>query len=291
MSMKRDPFSQYHPLVCFLYFVAVILFGTVLRHPAYILAGCVAAGVYYGLLRGRALWKLLFGLIPLFLLVTLINPLFNPRGAHVLFRIFDRPFTLEALCYGGVTAGSFVLTFLWFGCYNCVLTGDKFTSLFANRIPALSLLLVMVLRMIGEQSRKLKQILHARSGIGKGITQQSKTSEKLRHGVTALSTLADRALEGSVVTADSMRARGYGCAKRSSFYGTSLSLRDGIVLVLILSLAACVPLLGGLSADFDPEVRIAPLGWGFVAYCILLLIPIILRIKEALLWRRLRSKI
>lgn len=289
--MKRDPFSHYHPLVCFLYFVAVILFGTVLRHPAYVLAGCVAAGWYYGLLKGRALWKMLLGLLPLMLLVSLVNPLFNPRGAHVLFRLWGRPFTLEALFYGIVTAGSFALTFLWFGCYNCVLTGDKFTSLFANRIPSLSLLLVMVLRMIPEQSRKLKQILHARSGIGKGVTEQSTGKEKLSHGMTALSTLTDRALEGSVVTADSMRARGYGCAKRSSFYGSKLSLRDGCVLLSLLALSLLTLLLGGYSADFDPTIRLSSLGAGFGAYCILLLIPIVLRIKEAVQWRILRSKI
>ena len=55
---------------------------------------------------------------------------------------------------------------LWFGCYSEVLTSDKFTSLFGNWIPALSLLLVMVLRLIPEFMRKTKQIAADRSAIG-----------------------------------------------------------------------------------------------------------------------------
>ncbi len=288
---KRDPFSQYHPLVCFLYFVIVIAMGAMVRHPAYVGAACLMAGGYYFLLRGRAVFALLLRLLPLLLLVTLLNPLFNSRGETILISVFGRPFTLEALCYGGVTAGIFALTFLWFGCYNVVLTGDKFTALFGNLIPSLSLLLVMVLRMIGEQTRKLRQILNARSGIGKGITEQNTRKETLRHGMIALSALTDRALEGSVVTGDSMKARGYGSGKRTSFAKRAMGWGDVILLVSIVGLGTAVLLLGNYWAEFDRAIYVAPLGWGFVLYCGLLFLPILLHIKEVILWHRLRFEI
>lgn len=288
---KRDPFSQYHPLVCFLYFVIVIAMGTMIRHPAYVGAACLMAGGYYFLLRGRAVLTLLLRLFPLLLLVTLLNPLFNSRGETILVSVFGRPFTLEALCYGGVTAGIFALTFLWFGCYNVVLTGDKFTALFGNLIPSLSLLLVMVLRMIGEQTRKLRQILNARSGIGKGITEQNTRKETLRHGMIALSALTDRALEGSIVTGDSMKARGYGSGKRTSFAKRAMEWGDVILLVSIVGLGTAVLLLGNYWAEFDRAIYVAPLGWGFVLYCGLLFLPILLHIKEVILWHRLRFEI
>lgn len=288
---RRDPFSQYHPLVCFLYFVGAILLGTVIRHPAYVGAACLLAGTYYGLLKGRVLWMMLLRLMPLLILVTVLNPLFNSRGEHSLFFLFGRPFTLEALCYGAVTAGIFVLTFLWFGCYNAVLTGDKLTALFGNLIPSLSLLLVMVLRMIGEQTRRLKQILNARSGIGKGITEQNTGREKLQHGMTALSTLTDRALEGSIVTGDSMKARGYGCGKRTCFSKRAMKPGEWMILLGLLALGAATLGLGDFWAEFDWVIQVAPLGWGFVAYCGFLSLPILLHLKEAILWRRLQSKI
>ena len=288
---RRDPFSQYHPAVCFLYFVGAILMGTVIRHPVYVGASCVLGAVYYGLLKGRALWTMLLRLLPLLVLVTVLNPLLNTRGEHVLLSLWGRSFTLEALCYGAVTAGIFALTFLWFGCYNVVLTGDKFTVLFGNLIPALSLLLVMVLGMIGDLSRRLKQILNARSGIGMGVTEQNAKGEKLRYGMTALSALTDKALEGSIIKGDSMKARGYGCGKRTAFAKRSMKPREWAMLLFVLALGIMVLAWGSFWADFSRTIRMAPLGWGFAAYCIFLSMPILLHIKEAILWHRLRSKI
>ncbi len=287
--MAEDAFSKCHPAVNFLFFVCAISFAAVIQHPAYLAAGALAAGCYYLLLHGRKGWRNLAALVPMFLLLSAINPLFNTYGAHVLFRLFGRPYTWEALLYGMAIAGTFVVMLLWFGCSNAVLTSDKFTSLFGNLIPALSLLLVMVLRMIPSFIRKARQITGARSSIGKGAGGSRK--EQLRSGAAVLSALTDWALEGSVVTADSMRARGYGSARRTTFQIYRFTLRDCVLLGFILLLAAAAILGGKASAAFTPEIRIAPLSWGFGAYCALLLIPSALHIKEAVQWRISRSKI
>ncbi len=48
--------------------------------------------------------------LPVFVALTVLNPLFNPRGEHVLFTIFlGGPTPGEALAYGGVIAGVFVV--------------------------------------------------------------------------------------------------------------------------------------------------------------------------------------
>lgn len=275
----------------FLYFAGAIGFGVVIQHPAYMTAGCIGAAVYYLLLSGRKGWKTVLGMLPAFVILSVINPIFNTYGQHVLFRLFGRPYTLEALYYGMAIAAIFVIMTLWFSCYNAVLTSDKFTSLFGNLIPALSLLLVMVLRMIPNFIRKAKQIAGSRKSIGKGAGEESSTKEKVADGMTILSALTDWALEGSVVTADSMRARGYGCARRTSFQRYRMSSRDWILLVLILVLAGMVILAGGTAAAYTPQRYIPPLNWGFGAYCTYLLIPTALHIKEAIQWHILRSKI
>lgn len=289
--MKRDAFSQYHPAVNFVFFVGAIGFGVVIQHPAYAAAGCISAAIYYLLLRGRSAWKLILSMLPLAALLSLINPLFNTSGEHILFRLFGRPYTLEALYYGMAIAAVFVVMMLWFGCYNAVLTSDKFTGLFGNLIPALSLLLVMVLRMIPNFFRKMKQIIGARRSIGKGAEMSGSTKEKISQGMTVLSALTDWALEGSVVTADSMRARGYGSARRTSFQIYRMTLRDWVLLALMIFLAAGVIVAGGVRAEFTPVLSVAPLTWGFAAYCVFLSIPTALHIKEALQWRISISKI
>lgn len=289
--MKYDAFSKCHPLVNFLFFVGAIGFGVVIQHPAYIVSGFLGAMVYYFLLKGTAALKLMFGLIPMFLFLTVINPLFNHYGEHVLFHVFGNPYTLEAVYYGMAIAGIFLVMTVWFLCYNQVLTSDKFVCLFGSLIPSLSMLLVMVLRMIPNLMRKASQFSGARKSIGKGVGEQSTRKEKIRDGLQILSALTDWALEGSIVTADSMRSRGYGCTKRSNFRIYRMTLRDILLLAVILLLAAMVIFAGGIEAEYTPNLFIASPGWGLAAYCIYLLIPSVLHIKEAVQWHISISRI
>lgn len=290
----NDAFSKCHPAVNFLFFVGAIGCSVVIQHPAYLLVGIVTGAAYYLLLNGRKGWKMILGLLPLFLFLTAINPLFNTYGQTPLFHLFDRPYTLEALCYGAAVASVFVVMMLWFGCYNKVLTSDKFTSLFGNLIPSISLLLVMVFRMVPNLMRKANQFVSARKSIGKGAGENAATKEKLGDGMTVLGALTSWALEGSVVTGDSMRARGYGAAKRSSFMIYRMTLTDWLllaVMLILLTLVITAACLGQMVATFTPEFQIAPVSWGVVLYTAYLLIPTALHTKEAMLWHISRSRI
>lgn len=292
--MKRNAFSGLHPAVNFLFFLGAIGFGVVIQHPAYLAAGVICSIVYYLILtRGKGL-RLVLGMIPFFALITLINPLFNTYGRTVLFTYFGRKYTLEAVYYGMALGAMFLVMMVWFSCYNLVLTSDKFVCLFGSLIPSLSLLLVMVLRLIPSFMRKTKQILSARNAIGRGGNENSTLREKAMSGMTVLSALTDWALEGSIVTADSMRARGYGTAKRTSYRRYRMGSQDWLVLAAELVLAGCViwaVAAGQTNAVFTYRVVVSPLTpvWG--AYWAFLLIPTVIEIKEAVQWRIIRSKI
>ena len=290
----KDAFSKCHPAVNFLFFAGAIGTSVLIQHPMYLLVGILTGATYYLLLNGRKGWKMLLGMAMLFLFLMVINPLFNTFGETPLCYLFGRPYTIEALRYGAVLGGVFVTMLLWFGCYNKVLTSDKFTSLFGNLIPAISLLLVMVFRMVPNLMRKAAQFAGARKSIGKGAGENATTKEKLSDGMTVLGALTSWALEGSVVTGDSMRSRGYGTAKRSSFMIYRMSITDWTLLIVIPSLLALViaaACLGQMAATYMPEFYISPPSWGIVPYGIYLLIPIALHTKEAIQWHISRSKI
>ena len=293
--MRDDAFSKRHPAVNFAFFIGAIICAVVIQHPAYLSAGMLCGGAYYLLLHGRRGVKMVLGMVPVFLVLTAMNPLFNTYGDRVLFRYFGRPYTLEALLYGGAIAAIFVEMLLWFGCYNAVLTSDKFTSLFGKLIPALSLLLVMVLRMIPNLLRKGAQITEARNAIGRGAAEQDTVKGKQGEGMTLLGALTSWALEGSVVTADSMRSRGYGSGKRSSFMIYTMTGLDWGLLAAQAVLLVGMIVLGDRTAAFTPVLKIAPIGGrnlpGFLCYLCYLLIPIALHIKEAIQWRISISKI
>ena len=289
----HDAFSGRHPAVNFLFFLGVILAAVLIQHPAYVLVGAVAGAIYYLMLNGSKGLKFLLLLLPLFVVVTAINPLFNTDGQQVLCYVFGRPYTYEALLYGAALSGMIVVMLLWFGCYNKVLTGDKFTSLFGNLIPAISLLLVMVFRMVPNFIRKTKQIAGARKSIGKGAGENATTKEKLTHGLYVLGAMTAWALEGSVVTGDSMRARGYGTAKRSSFMIYRMTLSDWLLLALmavLMGLSLVAACLGQMAAAFTPVMEISPVSWGLIPYTLYLLIPVFYHWKEAVQWYISRSK-
>ena len=296
--MINDAFSKCHPAICFLFFAAVMVFTVIFLHPAYLIAGALCAATYYLLLRGKRAVKTMLWLLPLFFILTAVNPLFNLQGTRILFSLFGRPYTLEALFHGAAIAGILVNMMLWFGCYNAVMTADKFSSLFGNLIPSLSLLLIMIFRMIPSLIEKTRQISGARTCIGKGIDRRASVRSKITGGMTVLSALTGWALEGSIVTADSMRSRGYGTAKRTGFQIYRLTVFDIILALGIVFLIFVVGIFaakGSVTAVYTPSYRAASVsGWyciGFICYCILGFIPSILHLWEAALWHISRSKI
>ena len=252
--MSQDPFSRCHPAVNFLYFVTVIGFGVVIQHPAYAIAGFLGASLYYLLLKGRQGLSFIGSMAGMLVLITLLNPLINTSGEHILFRLFGRPYTLEAVAYGAALGVIFALTMIWFGCYSEVLTSDKFTALFGNLIPALSLLLVMVLRLIPAFTRKTKQIIVARSAIGKGADATESRKDQIKSGLSIVSALTDWAF----------------------------------LVGLIALLAALVLALGGTEAGFTPYFYCDYVTLGFPAYCALLLVPSIMYLREAIVWNNLK---
>ena len=286
--MKQDAFSGYHPAVNFIFFLAMIGFGVVVLHPAFLAVGMLGALGYYLLLQGRTGWKRIAMMLPCFLLVALINPLINHNGQTVLFTVFSLPYTREALLYGMVLGGMFLTMILWVSCYGAVMTGDKFTSLFGSFLPSLSLLLVMIFRMVPNLIRKGKQISAVRQSVGKDLSGK-------KEALTVLGCLTTWALEGSIVTADSMRSRGYGTARRTSFMIYKMERRDWLLLAATLLLSAAMVVcivLGHTTATFTPDQYIAPISpVSLVLYGSLTMLPTLLRLQEALVWHISRSRI
>ena len=66
-------------------------------------------------------------------------------------------------------------------------------------------------------------------------------------------------LESAIDTADSMRSRGYGCAKRTSFQRYAMTGTDWLLLALEIALPVLVLAFGDAEAAYTPDLYIAPL--------------------------------
>ncbi len=291
-------FERYHPIVNFIYFLAQIAFSVVFMHPI-----CIAISVFCGIcysimLKGRrAAMFSAFYMLPLFVLTAILNPVFNHAGITILTYLpGGNPLTLESLIYGLCAAGMLVAVISWFSCFGEIVSGDKFIYLFGKILPSIALVLSMAFRFVPKFGRDIKGISDAQKGIGK---KEEKTfKEKAKAGVGILSIMITKSLENAADTALSMKSRGYGSGKRSSFSNYRFTSRDTAALGVIMLLFAVVLLKAVFSeipAEFFPKMKFCPItrenAAFFIAYFALSLLPIIIEIREALRWKRLRSKI
>lgn len=294
----RDAFSDCHPVVNFIFYIGALVMGMCFVHPVFLGISLVLSLAYYALVKKHFL-PYLAGMACIFCLIALVNPLFNTTGEQVLFTwLGDRPYTLEALYYGLAVAGMFVIILTWFGTYNQVMTSDKFLYCFGRLAPSVSLILTMVLRLVPSFQKKAQQISGARKCIGKSVENGS-TYEKAEHGMTVVSALTSWALEGGVIMADSMRSRGFGTGKRTSFSIYRMRRQDKILLGWMF-VSACITIIcavqGGMNAVYTPQLIISGREnlytiLGMICYAGFLIIPTALHLMEEFRWHILRLKI
>jgi len=288
-----DSFCEYNPHVNMIFFASAIILSIVISHPVYLGMSLLFAFCYAFSVRPRRALKLLLRMAVLMVLISVISPLFNPLGDSVLFTYLNgRTYTLESLVCGASQAMMAVSILTWFSSYSEVMTSDRFMYIFSPLAPALCLVLTMVLRLIPSYQRKAVQISSCRRSVGKGAGDGTR-KEKISSAMTVLGALTSWALEGAVISADSMKSRGYGTVeKRSHFSNYRFDGRDLAVLVLIICLlSGCIYMLaqGAASAVFYPSMEFSGLSSlrgivSIVIYGLLMAVPFIINIKEKLLW-------
>lgn len=293
---NNDAFSGYNPVANFMFFIGAVVFGMFFTHPLFLICSMLFSCSYYITVRGMSGWRFIGSMIPVFLILSAVSPLFNPNGATVLFTYFGgRHYTLESLYYGMILAAMFVSVMIWFASYNIVMTTDKFLYIFGRTAPSISLVLSMIMRLIPAFQRKIVQISSARMCIGKAGDSGSKR-EKAENSMTVVSALTGWALEGGIITADSMRSRGYGAGKRTGFAIYRFERRDILIVAMMVFLIAAIIFCGVMGAmKYIPgepvALSTAYAKTGIVLYIVFLAMPTVINITEAIIWRILKSRI
>jgi len=285
-------FRSMHPSVILLYYAGLLLFATLLFHPLFLLTE-LAGVVILLLLQGQGR-KLLQGL-PFYLLVAgsvaLWNPLFSHRGSHILFYFLDQPITLEAVLYGLMMAVVLLTIMIVFISYNFNLTTDKFMYLFGSAAPKSALLILMSIRFVPLFQRRLRQIalIQGTRGISVGT---GKLGKRMADGMTLLKVLLTWSLEDALQTADSMKARGYGIRKRSTYGIFTMDRRDRLALIILAASGLFIlffSVRGFGMFGIYPRLQAPVYAWGDAAMygslCVFLAIPLGLEGKERWLWR------
>lgn len=283
-------FENLHPICILIYFVAVIGLTLVCFHPVMMVVSLM--GAFSFLLRlkgGKGAGQQFRFVIPMFLLVAVANPLINHRGVTLLGMFLNQWITLEAIAYG-ITAGlSLAALILWFGCYSEVMTSEKFLYLFGKIAPSSALLISMALQLVPKLNRQLTEIKESQEMLR---LAKKNFAGKLGTAIRHTSTLVGWSLEGAVEQTDSMKARGYGLKRRTTFHLFHFDSRDFRFLCGVLMLSGvCViaRAFGHGHMEFYPRMDAVITGESgivlYVLFGVLAFLPAILEGKEALVWR------
>lgn len=290
-------FERFHPAVLFCYYVCVLLFAMFSVHPLILLTVLAGGIFFFGMLMPfPMLAKDLVYYFFLFLLITLVNPLFSHNGVTILFFMNDNPVTLEAFCVGAAVAAMIIGVMFWCKAYQRILTTDKILYLFGKASPKLALVLSMAMRYMPLLKSQMRSIHQTQKTMGM-YTQESMT-DRLLGEIRSFDCLLTWSLEHAVDTADAMKARGYGLKGRTSFSLFRFRKEDGILLagIGVLALGICASFLAG-QYDFSyyPVIRqIQTKAWDLICYGLVaafMLLPGVVEVKEKLRWSYWKSKI
>lgn len=256
--------SRSHPLCCFLFLVAVLGVTIFTREPIMLLLSAVGASLLL-MLSGMArhtLW------LPVIVVVSAaVNPIFVHRGDTVLFFVGDLAVTLESIAYGAVFGLMLAAAAGWSIAATKYMTSDKYIWIFGRVLPTSGLVLSCGLRLVPLFIRRTREFSSASGESG------------VKSSLKSFSAAVGYSAEQAMVSADSMRARGYGTAKRTSYSLYRFGLSEGLQLcVIVLLFAAAITLMcfGAGEFEFYPtlsEISTQPLDIAlyaaFGALCIL----------------------
>ena len=222
--------------------------------------------------------------LPVLLLLTIINPLVNTGGLTVLFTVWGRSITAEAMLYGFSSGLTLSSVLLWFAHWNDLSLNEKLLGAFSGVLPTTTMSLAMILRYIPDLIRTASEADRAQKAL---CGAENSKKETLRFSLRTATVVLEKSLEDSIVTAKSMNARGYrrGMKKRKP---PKMPPSDRLLtaLLLLLGLGCGVSLWLCGSFGFYPYIEIPPMtSLCAVFLAIFLLLPMLCDGKDALLCR------
>lgn len=280
-------FSEHNPIAIFVHFMLTIIIAMFIQNPIILLLALFGSILYYAVTFKKISAKTLIFWILLFLLISLINPIFSHKGETVLLFINGKAITLEALFYG-INNGIMILAVMvWFIVFSEIMTSDKVMYIFGKFSPRLALLVSMSLRYIPLYRQRASIINNAQKTMG--LYKESNIVDNVKGGMRVTSSLITWSLETSVDTADSFAARGGELKHRSSFSLFKFRKNDVALIIISIVLFSAVisaQAIGVLSVDYYASGNFfSKLSFEIIAivaysaYFILSLIPFILEIS------------
>ncbi|MBQ9543875.1 MAG: energy-coupling factor transporter transmembrane protein EcfT [Clostridia bacterium] len=282
--MKR--LDRLDPRALFLWFICCV--GPAAVSPGFLVALiCFSGALSFWITSGTFSFPKLAASAFFPLMLAMLNPLINHDGLTVLFFFNNSPVTLESVLYGALTGFVISSVIIWFGGFSVLMTSDKWLVVLSVLSAKFALVVSMSLRFVPAFAKKLASVRRTQKALG--LYSDENVIDRIKGEMKVFSILVTWALEHGVVTADSMEARGYGCARRTYFSDRHFSKNDAVFCAVTVILAALVffcSFSGKFATSFFPFITFAKSSayktLGLVFYAVICHVPLFFGAAEKL---------
>ena len=317
-----DEFSRYHPVVNLIFYLLVL--GTTMFQMSVglVFISLFSAVVYYFMLKKTEGLKYCAVVVGIIIVSAIINPLFSHKGGTLLFYLFTgNPVTLESIIYGLISAIIIGDMLLWFSTFNQVMGVERILGAIGKVLPNVSLLITMIMRFIPQYTRHQRKVsmvnkvnkrnygekinlLNREKTEKENVIEARKRQKKkngidkiidsIKEGSRTFSITTTWALENSIYTADSMKARGFGTGRRTNYSNYKFQKRDYLLMgwLVILWLVVVFSLeREKVYTYYYPFIQVKNNVVVYLIYGLLCLTPVLINVKEEIRWLILKSRI
>lgn len=317
-----DEFSRYHPVVNLIFYLLVL--GTTMfqMNVGLVFISLFSAVVYYFMLKKTEGLKYCAVVVGIIIVSAIINPLFSHKGGTLLFYLFTgNPVTLESIIYGLISAIIIGAMLLWFSTFNQVMGVERILGAIGKVLPNVSLLITMIMRFIPQYTRHQRKVsmvnkvnkrnygekinlLNREKTEKENVIEACKKQKKkngidkiidsIKEGSRTFSITTTWALENSIYTADSMKARGFGTGRRTNYSNYKFQKRDYLLMgwLVILWLVVVFSLeREKVYTYYYPFIQVKNNVVVYLIYGLLCLTPVLINVKEEIRWLILKSRI
>lgn len=225
-----------HPAVYVLYYFILIIFAFLYNDPYYLVSFLVCISVLIALQGiSREFKNVIKFFIPMSILIIILNPLTSHVGTTPIYIMGNFFITLEALVYGVLMSLSLLIILLVFSSYNRAVSYQEMLYLFSKRFPHISMVTIMALRFIPLLNYRLTEVNKISKFNRTNTPPEGNQSwmDKIKRTTHLLAVVVSWSLEESMLTAKSMKARGYGIKERTSYISYKFRRTDYIFLSFI----------------------------------------------------------
>ena len=222
---------------------------------------------------------------------------------------------------------------LWFSTFNQVMGVERILGAIGKVLPNVSLLITMIMRFIPQYTRHQRKVsmvnkvnkrnygekinlLNREKTEKENVIEARKRQKKknyieackkqkkkngidkiidsIKEGSRTFSITTTWALENSIYTADSMKARGFGTGRRTNYSNYKFQKRDYLLMgwLVILWLVVVFSLeREKVYTYYYPFIQVKNNVVVYLIYGLLCLTPVLINVKEEIRWLILKSRI